>query len=133
MEKMFRYPGSKPFTIEYKDLFYGRDTDINDLCKFIKTEKLTILYGKSGLGKSSLLNVGVIPRFESEYEFFYIPVRFGSYSDYNRTTPVEIFLEKVKLAKTSDTFLNEIENKTFRFGNISKICNCNFLIKKDFC
>lgn len=43
------------------EILYGRDEDIQRLSQQVLTETDTVLYGKSGIGKSSLLNAGVIP------------------------------------------------------------------------
>lgn len=41
--------------------FYGRDEEIQSLSLFIINNIQTILYGKSGIGKSSIINAGVFP------------------------------------------------------------------------
>lgn len=43
------------------DALYGRDEDIRKLSQYIFADKETVLFGKSGIGKSSVLNAGVIP------------------------------------------------------------------------
>jgi len=62
MGAKYRYPGSKPFEASEKNLFFGREDDIERLSESIQVEQLLVLYGKSGLGKSSLLNAGVLPK-----------------------------------------------------------------------
>ncbi len=44
----YRYPGTRPFSIAEKELFFGRDQDINGLIQLIKLDKQVVLYGKSG-------------------------------------------------------------------------------------
>lgn len=44
------------------DIFFGRDNDVVRACQKILSSKLTILYGKSGIGKTSLICAGIIPR-----------------------------------------------------------------------
>lgn len=73
-----RYPGVKPFETAERGLFFGRDRDIEDLLDLIWLEKLVVLFGKSGYGKSSLLNAGILP--EIEREAVPIVVRLGSYA-----------------------------------------------------
>ncbi|MBK8194997.1 MAG: hypothetical protein IPK76_17970 [Lewinellaceae bacterium] len=58
-----RYPGVRPFETSEKHLFFGRSRDIEELYDLILLERLTVLFAKSGYGKSSLLKAGVIPRF----------------------------------------------------------------------
>lgn len=132
MEKMLRYPGSRPFTIEYKNLFYGRDKDINDLCRFIQTEKITVLYGKSGLGKSSLLNVGIIPCLETELELFHIPIRFGNFTEYKNEEPIKLFTNKIKAIQCIPTFLNKIEDTEPSLWLYFKKLQLNLPDKKGF-
>lgn len=43
------------------DILYGRDEDIQNLSQCVLNDVDTLLYGKSGIGKSSILNAGVIP------------------------------------------------------------------------
>ena len=56
------WPGLLPFTEDARAFFHGRETETDDLCRLIERETLTVLFGQSGLGKSSLLNAGVFPR-----------------------------------------------------------------------
>ena len=78
MSKTHRYPGVKPFTDKERHLFYGRTTDSQKLYKLISLEKLTLLYAKSGLGKSSLLNAGVMPLFVEDGEYTIVNIRLGA-------------------------------------------------------
>ena len=59
--KSYRYPGVQPFTARESDVFFGRDEEIKRLYKLITLENLVVLFGKSGYGKSSLINAGIIP------------------------------------------------------------------------
>jgi WD40 repeat protein len=53
--------GLLPYKEEHRDFFFGRDREIEDILGRIRDNSLTILYGQSGLGKSSLLAAGVVP------------------------------------------------------------------------
>src|SRR5688572_13639650 len=56
------WPGLAPFTEEQSDFFHGRDEEIRALSRLMERKALTVLFGQSGLGKSSLLQAGVFPR-----------------------------------------------------------------------
>jgi len=55
------WPGLLPFTEDARAFFHGRETETDELYRFIEREPLTVLFGQSGLGKSSLLRAGVFP------------------------------------------------------------------------
>ena len=61
------YVGPRAFQREEKDLFFGRPREIRDLSWLIIAHALVLLYAASGVGKSSLLNAGVIPVLEQEH------------------------------------------------------------------
>lgn len=43
------------------EIIYGRNNEIESLSQYILNNTQTVLYGKSGIGKSSILNAGVFP------------------------------------------------------------------------
>ena len=67
-----RYPGPRCFESNEQAIFRGRTTEIKDLLELIRLEQVLVLFSKSGLGKSSLLNAGVGPALPA---FGYQPVR----------------------------------------------------------
>lgn len=100
MQRTNRYPGVRPFETEDKDLFFGRDTDVADLGDLIALEQLVVLFGKSGYGKSSLLNAGIIPhlsilRDADDGLLLPIMVRFGSYVENTSPTPIDNLLTRI--------------------------------------
>jgi len=56
------WPGLMPFTEATRAFFHGRDTEAAELLRRVRRERLTILFGQSGLGKTSLLCAGLFPR-----------------------------------------------------------------------
>src|SRR5215213_5645980 len=80
-DNLDRYPGIRPFAPNEAMLFYGRTAELNELLNSIKAYNLFILHGKSGLGKTSLLNAGLIPLLEKEgYKPIEIAFRFTNIS-----------------------------------------------------
>jgi len=61
-----RFPGVQPFKTADQDLFFGRDRDITDLLDLVQLEKLVVLFSRSGYGKSSLINAGLLPALADE-------------------------------------------------------------------
>src|SRR5262245_10593043 len=56
------WPGLPSFGEADRDFFFGRDGEAEDLSERIELHRLTVLFGLSGLGKTSLLQAGVFPR-----------------------------------------------------------------------
>ncbi|MGA9995007.1 MAG: hypothetical protein WBP93_06320 [Pyrinomonadaceae bacterium] len=56
------YKGLQPFTEEDREYFFGRESDRETVASNLLVAPLTILYGTSGVGKSSILRAGVIPQ-----------------------------------------------------------------------
>lgn len=73
--KHSRYPGIRSFEKDESKLFFGRSTEIRELYSLIKVERLAVLFSKSGIGKTSLLNAGVLPALEEE-DYLNIQLRF---------------------------------------------------------
>ena len=96
-----RYPGVKPFETADATLFFGRERDCQDLHDLILLEKLVVLFGKSGYGKSSLLNAGIIPRMTDPLapealRFLPLVIRFKNYVPGESLTPVQAVTEALQ-------------------------------------
>ncbi len=75
-EKLYRYPGPHSFQdrdVE-RDSFFGRKSEIRDLVNKILSFRLIVLFGKSGLGKTSLLQAGAYTQLRQN-NLLPIPVR----------------------------------------------------------
>ncbi len=74
----YRYPGARPFDDTPMDrrLFFGREGEIEWLSHKVVTSNLMVLFGKSGLGKTSLVNAGLNEKLR-EKGFMPLPVRFN--------------------------------------------------------
>lgn len=72
-QKRTRYPGAQPFTDDAlsRKLFKGREQEATALTHQILAHKLVVLFARSGLGKTSLLNAGVVESLRAEQ---YLPL-----------------------------------------------------------
>ena len=100
----YRYPGARPFSLDQQHLFFGRDQAVRNLHNLLQMEQLVVLYSKSGLGKSSLLHAGLLPRVQSEGRWQPVNIRFGAWTEGKAETPVQI---------TRDLLLSDSEQHTF--------------------
>jgi hypothetical protein len=88
--------GLARFTEIEKDYFYGRDAEIGELRDRVLRAPLTVLYGVSGYGKSSLLGAGLIPALRAEN---LLPVALPRFAfDDPKCPPIVRALEEIRNA-----------------------------------
>ncbi len=127
-KKSYRYPGVQPFRTQDSDIFFGRDDDMSRLYKLIMLEKLVVLFGKSGQGKSSLISAGIIPMLndlKASQRFHYSPieVRIGKVAGHD-DSPVEKVILKLNEQFpeiTGSTLHDKYENVPELWGQFKKL------------
>ncbi len=60
------WPGLASFREQDELFFKGRESDVEKLHNLVNRERLTVLFGVSGLGKSSLLHAGLYPQLRQD-------------------------------------------------------------------
>ncbi|MEQ8924438.1 MAG: hypothetical protein RLO81_01430 [Fulvivirga sp.] len=55
------FPGLRPFGVEENHLFFGRESQVDEVLLKLATNKFVTVMGYSGSGKSSLIYCGVVP------------------------------------------------------------------------
>jgi WD40 repeat protein len=68
------YLGLRSFAEADRELFHGREAETDELFHLVQRETLSVVFGMSGLGKSSLLRAGLFPRLRAA-NLFPIAVR----------------------------------------------------------
>ena len=72
------YLGLASFTEETREYFFGRDEEVAELARRVQRKLLTVLFGKSGLGKTSILRAGLLPRLRRHgYCPVYVRIAYG--------------------------------------------------------
>jgi WD40 repeat protein len=66
--------GLASFTEGDREFFAGRGEEIDELLRLVRRDLLTLLYGVSGLGKTSLLQAGLFPALRTE-DCLPVPIR----------------------------------------------------------
>lgn len=69
------YKGLDHFSVDDRDLFFGRDKEIDDIVGRISKAPFTAIMGSSGSGKSSLIFAGILPTICATKEWYYIYFR----------------------------------------------------------
>jgi tetratricopeptide (TPR) repeat protein len=88
--------GLASFTEETRDYFYGREEEVAELARRVQRKLLTVLFGQSGLGKTSILRAGLVPRLRAQG---YCPVYVRV--DYSKEAPEPAEQLKQAIAKTA--------------------------------
>lgn len=82
-------------TYKENDRLYGRDREAEEVSDIIENNILTVIYGRSGIGKSSLLQAGIFPRLR-----------------YNDLLPVYIRLEHNSETEYISQIVSKIQNES---------------------
>jgi conflict system STAND superfamily ATPase len=61
------WPGLASFEEAASDFFHGREAEEDELARRVIASPVTVLFGKSGLGKTSLLKAGLFPRLRGRH------------------------------------------------------------------
>ena len=80
MQSPFKFLDS--YTLEDKDNFFGREKEVEQLYTMVNQNRLILVYGQSGTGKTSLVQCGLASQFES-VDWYSIFIRRGE--DINRS------------------------------------------------
>ncbi len=102
------YRGLQAFREEDSELFYGRESFIEQLLVAIKTHPLVAVIGPSGSGKSSVVAAGLFPHLRRQNDWLIITMRPGSHplnalkeafsaatNDTNEDQPFSILIQAV--------------------------------------
>jgi tetratricopeptide (TPR) repeat protein len=88
--------GLASFTEETRAYFFGREEEVAELARRVQRKLLTVLFGQSGLGKTSILRAGLVPRLRTQG---YCPVYVRI--DYGRDAPEPAVQIKQAIARTA--------------------------------
>lgn len=74
------WPGLRAFTENDSDFFFGRERETAELLEVVQQSPAAVLYGQSGLGKTSLVQAGLFPALK-RLNFLPLRVRFNHGDD----------------------------------------------------
>jgi uncharacterized protein YjbI with pentapeptide repeats len=102
------YPGTAPFQDRKEDrlIFFGREQEISRLKALVLSEQHVLLFARSGLGKTSLINAGLLQGLR-ESGFFPVVVR------------VSHSLDEGPIVSILDSFKEEAQKQGVRIDEIS--------------
>ena len=87
------WPGLDTYTEAAKTWFHGRDAESAEMLRLVRQSSIVLLYGKSGLGKSSMLQAGVFPELR---KLHHLPVYLRlDYTEAAETPPLQQALARL--------------------------------------
>jgi WD40 repeat protein len=86
------------------ELFHGRDAETDELIRWLRREVLTVIFGPSGTGKTSLLNAGLFPRLRREH-YLPVPIRL------NYTRGVTSLVDQVRAAIAQTIVAGDVDEE----------------------
>jgi hypothetical protein len=95
------WPGMRPYREADTAFFFGRDAEIIDLLARTNRSLLTLLYGRAGLGKTSLVRAGLAPRLMAR-GFFPVYLRPRALLDEGGDPVARVIRAVADAAKTHD-------------------------------
>jgi hypothetical protein len=111
------WPGLFSYTEYDKEFFFGREEEIDKITQRILNERLTIVFGASGSGKTSLLHAGIIPALNKK-NCFPIKLRFNIQNGWNINYIHDQFIQQSKdkgyeYDENSEIFISNMQNESF--------------------
>ena len=100
-----------PATAQHPLQFCGRDDESYDVAKLIGAHIVVTLYGKSGVGKTSLLNAGVFPELRED-DYLPISCRLGMRNENDEKTYQDIIIAAIESAAARTETINVIDPQT---------------------
>jgi hypothetical protein len=119
------WPGLASFREADEAFFRGRDRDVDELRRVVQSQRLTVLFGASGLGKTSLLRAGLFPRLRTTQEFpIYLALDFkGKPAELRQQVFAQVLLQTAEAqveapaARGSETLWDYLHRRDASFWN----------------
>jgi len=90
------WPGLEAYDEASAEFFCGRKQEAEELLRLIHRAPLTVIYGKSGLGKTSLLQAGLFPLLRQDH---FLPVMLRlDFSEGMKVAPLEQVAQRLREA-----------------------------------
>ena len=97
-----RFPGTTYFKETDSDIFKGRDKEIESLGIRIDLNDTVVVHGESGIGKSSLIRAGLLPKLKEDENCIPVIIKFDNASaDENK--------DNLLVEKTYNQIIDKIE------------------------
>lgn len=94
------FKGPQPY--QENDTFYGRDAEVGKLYEYVRLNTLTLLYAKSGFGKTSLIKAGLMNKLKESLHYVPIYIRINSLQHRSTDDLKELIRRQIAEFKTAN-------------------------------
>ena len=95
MNKQSPFKLLEPYRQNERDIFFGREEETESLYKMVYQTNLTLVYGQSGTGKTSLIQCGLANKFDAS-DWFHISIRRNKDINESLRSSLEKYYKKRK-------------------------------------
>lgn len=103
-----RYPGPYPFSFDDQHIFRGRLREVGELQELLHQYNQLLLHARSGIGKSSLLNAGLLPALEREGKYECFRLVFGAHNKKEPLPPLDSTIVALQQRGPSLNYLDKL-------------------------
>jgi len=108
MSQNFRYKGVNSFTEEDKNIFFGRNSEIEEVYKNIYSERILVIYSKPGFGKTSLINAGIIPMIRQKNKAIIYNLNIKNYIKSNSENLISKLITEIEKEDIKNSYLDKV-------------------------
>ena len=114
--------GPQPFEETSSSFFYGRDIEVQEILALILSSSISLVYAKSGLGKTSIFNAKIIPELQKgQYKFQVLPIiRFTTINTINDLREKTSDISNIYIFNTLRGINEKSKSKTLENENLLK-------------
>ena len=114
--------GPQPFEETDSSFFYGREREVQEILALILSSSISLVYAKSGLGKTSIFNAKIIPELQKgEYNFQILPIiRFTTINTINDLREKTSDISNIYIFNTLRSIIEKSKSKKLENENLLK-------------
>jgi hypothetical protein len=127
------FVGPRPFQEDQSSFFYGRDREVQEIVALILSSSVSLIYAKSGIGKTSIFNAKIIPELRGGKHKFHVlqTTRFKDISTLNETKESITEISNVYIFNTLQGLIEKskpkLEGENISYEKLKKMTLSEFL------
>jgi len=126
MEK-YRYLGSQPYCEEHQNIFFGRSKETYEILHLISNNSVVLLHAQAGIGKTSVIQAGLIPKIKNDKKLQVYKIRFGEFQlEENQEILLQRFYQNIKEFIPNSSYLDKIYSNSLSLWYYLKKLQANY-------